>query len=807
MGLEEDAFLFLPVDAFLLIDDARVISYADRTALTVFGEGVVGRPVAQVWPELAAALPVHMPNGHNGPSSGVGELRVPRQGSDQRVRIFHPDSGIGVAVLAPDHLRAQEPGPAFDLFDRVLRDMKEPVLITTAEPIARPGPITVYVNDAFLRETGFSRSDVLGRSPRLLQGAKTSGEELSKVRAALETWQSSTVEVLNYTAAGQEFWVELDIAPVSDDSGWFTHWVSVQRDVSQRRLQERDRETREALVQSILDSLPALTAMIDSSGRILAVNAAWHRAWLEHSRLGEPPWSQVNYLDVCRASAQADGDSPDIGYARQALRGIEGVLAGERPSFNLDYEIEIRGSIRWYHMQVVPLVDRQGVVVSHLDVTARKAMEVRLGHQATHDTLTGLANRELIARAIDEAAASARRGHRQAAVVYADLDDFKDVNDAFGHDYGDRIITTVADRLHSLVGGSGTVARVGGDEFVILLPELAADWNPDTTFRTVRQVVAEPINLGFTTVKISASAGVVTIPPHNGDSAMILRDADAAMYASKRAGRDRWTAFTDGIRRDALARLITNERIERAIADREFELHFQPIIDLNTDAVIGSEALLRWRHPERGLLPPAAFLAAIESGPMIEVVGDWILNEALSVQSRWQRVEGFADHMMSVNISPRQMGHGHLPDVVAEALTRHGVRPECLGLEIVEESLVQSGSAAESEVGTIHQTGVRFAIDDFGTGYSSVAYLLQFPISLLKIDRGFLRSGPPGATVQLLRAVSQLAHAVGAASLAEGIETEEDLAVVREAQIDLCQGYLFGRPIPPGERPDSGRLR
>jgi diguanylate cyclase (GGDEF)-like protein/PAS domain S-box-containing protein len=798
------AFLFLPVDALLLIDESSTISYADRAALALFDEPV-GRAVAQVWPELAGELSM-VPASNSSPQ--IREVAVGLNGAERRVRIFHPDSGIGAVVLAEEHLRTQPPGPAFDLFDRVLRDMKEPVLITTAQPITKPGPITVYVNDAFLRETGFQREEVLGRSPRILQGAATSGRELARIREALSAWQPSRVEVQNFTRSGVEFWVELDIGPVSDETGWFTHWVSVQRDVTERRLQERDREAREAVVQSILDSLPALTAMIDPSGRILAVNAAWHRAWLDHSRLGEPSWLHTNYLDVCRASAQyakVDFDGSD--YADEALRGIEAVLARDRPSFNLDYEIQIEGSVRWFHMQVVPLVDRQGAVVSHLDVTTRKGLEMELGHQATHDALTDLANRDLIARAIDEAAAAARRNRQQAAVVYADLDDFKDINDAFGHEYGDRILTTIADRLRALVGCRGTVARVGGDEFVILLPELEPGWHPDSIFRDLRNAVAQPINLGFTTVKISASAGVVTVPPHNGDSATILRDADAALYASKRSGRDRWTAFTDGIRRDALARLITNERIEQAIAQREFELHFQPIIDLDSGAVISSEALLRWRDPEQGLLLPGAFLAAIESGPMIEMVGDWILNEALSVQSRWQQVEGFADHVMSVNLSPRQMGRGHLPEVVAAALARHNVPPRCLSLEIIEESLVQTGSGAQAEVTAIHQTGVRFAVDDFGTGYSSVAYLLQFPISLLKIDREFLRSGPRGATTQLLRAVGQLAHAVGAASLVEGIETEADLAMAREAQIDACQGYLFGRPVPPGERPDSGLLR
>lgn len=489
----------------------------------------------------------------------------------------------------------------------------------------------------------------------------------------------------------------------------------------------------------------------------------------------------------------------------EAIAGIEAVLAGELQTFRFDYEISTASATRWYHAQVVPLSAAEGAVITHSDISDRKRIEEALGHQATHDPLTGMVNRDFLVSQLDQEVAAARRAGTSVAVVYADLDNFKDVNDAFGHQYGDLIITTVAQRLAEVHGPEVAVlARVGGDEFVIVYRDLPESWSAETAFRAIRQALDEPIDLGFTAIKISASVGVVTVPPHSGDASAILRDADTAMYVSKRAGRNQWTTFNERIRAQAIARVITNDRVEQALAAGEFELHFQPIIDLRTGLTIGSEALLRWRDPHQGLLAPAAFLPALESGPMIEVVGEWVIDRALQVQQMWQRCPGHTDHQMSVNVSPRQIGRGRLVDAVRTALSRHDVAAANLCLEIVEESLVQTGRAAEQEIQELHELGVHLAVDDFGTGYSSIAYLQRFPIDVLKIDRAFLRSGVGSRIRDVVDAIGALANAVGAVSLAEGIETSEDLALVTSAGIDRGQGFLLGRPAPAGNCPSGG---
>jgi EAL domain-containing protein (putative c-di-GMP-specific phosphodiesterase class I) len=281
----------------------------------------------------------------------------------------------------------------------------------------------------------------------------------------------------------------------------------------------------------------------------------------------------------------------------------------------------------------------------------------------------------------------------------------------------------------------------------------------------------------------------------------MLRDADTALYVSKESGRDRWTLFRDDQRVTARARAVSLARVEAALADEEFVLHVQPFIDLVSGHTVGVEALLRWQHPEEGLLAPGTFLPAIESGPMLDQVGAWVLDTALATLRRWQTGGAQRNLLMSVNVSPRQLGRGQLPRLVAAALDRHQISPESLGLEVLETAILTSGAAVEAELRELHDMGVQIAIDDFGTGYSALAYLQAFPVDGVKIDRAFVqRSGTPRGA-RLLRAAGELARAVDATSVAEGIETPAELAVVQGAGIAWGQGYLLGRPAPAGDQP------
>ena len=792
MPWHDDPFLLLPGDGFLLVDPSGTVVHADRfVAELVDRSPVRGDVLAESWPELADAVDRHRAAVDR---SGPVDVGVGRDGREHRCRVFRTDDGVGVGILDANLDRSGR-GPAFGMYDRVLRSLNESVLVTTAEPFDRPGPVIVYVNDAFLRDSGYARHEVIGRSPRIMQPADADAMPRARFRKALDAWSSDTIEIENVRKDGSRFWVEIDVAPVADDTGWYTHWVSVQQDVTARKADEADREARRAMVRAILDSLPSQSALLDREGRIAATNLQWQRIWREFGQGPEPTWEGLDYLAACRrAAASTDHGALD---AQAALEGITAVLAGDIASFGMDYEMVVDGSSMWYHLEALPLRGNDGVVVTHADITRRKTAEDELGYRARHDLLTGLVNRHELLDLTERAVAAGAR----VGLVLIDLDGFKDVNDAFGHHYGDRLLQTVAERLTAVVEPGTVVGRLGGDEFAVLATGIGEAWDHGGLCERIRQTLAEPVNLDITSVRPSASFGVVTRPPHRGSAEDMLRDADTAMYVSKEAGRDRWTLFRDDQRTTARARAVSRDRVKRALEEGEFVLHFQPFFDLASGRAVAAEALLRWQHPEDGLLAPGAFLQAIESGPMMDDVGAWVLESALGTLAAWQATAGHGQFLMSVNVSPRQLGRGRLPALVTSALDRHGVAPGTLGLEVLESALLTSGAAVEAELRELHEMGVRIAIDDFGTGYSALAYLQTFPVDGVKIDRAFVqRSGTPRGA-RLLRATGEIARAVDATSVAEGIETVEQLAEVQAAGIAWGQGYLLGRPAPAGPEP------
>jgi diguanylate cyclase (GGDEF)-like protein/PAS domain S-box-containing protein len=792
-------------DCLLIIDVIGQVTYASPQALAVLGlraSTVVGRPLLEVAVALASeelsALARDLLRGLVGARTFTTRTSA---GWDVDVVAMPADEGVALFVAASEFTadrRAEHPSLA--MLDKVLGSIRDAVLVTTAEPVERPGPVIVYANEALAHHTGYSIDELLGRSPRILQGPGTDLAELHRLRVALDAWQSVTVEVINYRKDGSAFWVEMDITPLADANGWYTHWVSVQRDVTARREQSQQRTDQQQIVQTILDSLPSQTAMLDELGGIVAVNKPWRDYWTAGSTMPEPDWSQVNYLDACDNAllpSVIDLAAP-IPDPRRAAEGIRSVLERRAADFDMDYVCVVGTVVYWFHMHVLSIAGGPGAVVTHTDITARKKGELQLAHQATHDDLTGLPNRQLTLKRLDDTLARARDDGSLVAVIFVGLDNFKDVNYAYGHAVGDELLQIVASRLSALPVAPELVGRFGGDEFVVVLAGLAQGWDPDNSLSALRDALGAPIGIGQATIRPSMSFGVVTSPPHEGTAAAMLRDADTASHASKSSGRDRWTVFSDEIRRGALVRATSEKRIIEALADDDFVLHFQPVVDVGSGQTVGSEALLRLREPDGQLLAPQDFLPIVESGPLAEDVGLWVLDRALQVQAGWLPTN--PDHRMSVNVSPRQFGHGRLPEQVAAALTRHGVPAGRLVLEITEDLLLDVSSTVAAELAELSRMGVLIAMDDFGTGYSSLAYLQHHPFNIVKIDRSFLQRCDRNS-IDLLSAMVALARAVDATTVIEGVETAEQLAVVRRTGAALAQGFLLGRPVEPTRIP------
>ena len=439
-------------------------------------------------------------------------------------------------------------------------------------------------------------------------------------------------------------------------------------------------------------------------------------------------------------------------------------------------------------------------VQSHLrDVTARKALEAQLTHQAFHDPLTGLANRLLFRDRVEHCLTRLARGEHMA-VVLLDLDDFKTVNDSLGHAAGDDLLVVVAERLSHAARGSDTVARFGGDEFALVLEGLAHDDDVGVVLERVRGALRQPVTVGTREVPVSASLGVALA--RGGEGAEdLLRNADVALYRAKAEGKGRFAIFAPEMHTAAVERLEIEADLRSGLARGEFRLLFQPLVELATGRILGAEALVRWQHPRRGLVLPAAFIPVAEQTGLIVPLGRWVLAEACRQAHDWSLAAGArrAESLrVTVNISARELQEPELASHVAAALADSALVPHQLVLEITESVMLNDAEAALATLREIKSLGIRLAIDDFGTGYSSLAYLQRFPIDVLKMDKSFTNGvGGDVDGLTLARAIVGLGRSLGMGTVAEGIETESQLRRLRELGCDVGQGYLFAHPLLP----------
>jgi diguanylate cyclase (GGDEF)-like protein/PAS domain S-box-containing protein len=444
----------------------------------------------------------------------------------------------------------------------------------------------------------------------------------------------------------------------------------------------------------------------------------------------------------------------------------------------------------------------RGVVLNARDVTERIALEEELVKQAFHDSLTGLANRALFRDRLEQALARSARSHDPLAIVLLDLDGFKQVNDGLGHDVGDVLLQEIARRFSDVVRPGDTLARLGGDEFAVLV-EGANQAGTDVARRILDRLV-EPATVAGREFVISASAGIALHGGGPGDGDELIRHADVAMYSAKESGRGRFEVFRSDMAREVGEQLGLEHELRLALQRREFFLEYQPEIDLTSDAVVGVEALLRWRSPTRGLVPPAQFIPVAETSGLIEPLGVFVLEQAARQTAAWLEAGVLPERFVTwTNLSGRQLSAGGVSALVARTLETTGVPPQLLGLEVTETAIVQGGAAGErarAEVQELHDRGVRIAIDDFGTGFSSLGQLRRFPVDMIKVDRSFVQGVEHDSKDAAITAnLVSLAHALGLLAMAEGIESDGQLTSVLELGCDLAQGFLFARPVPADE--------
>ncbi len=566
---------------------------------------------------------------------------------------------------------------------------------------------------------------------------------------------------------------------------WSLHRAWCRQELHLQRLGELNRQLDQetALNQTIVRSSPFAIYTRDRDGIVTGWNPAAEKlfGWKAGQIIGQP------LLSV------------PTGRERETADLRERVLAGESI---IDLEVQrqrVDGTLFDLSTTLAPLRDASGAVSGYLaiaaDISARKAAERQVEFLAYRDVLTGLPNRLLLQDRFDQAVAHADRDQRKVALLFLDLDNFKTINDSLGHAVGDALLQDIARRLAECVRETDTISRQGGDEFLIVLSDLGAAEAITPVLLKIRERLQEPFLIDGHELATSASIGVALYPDDGRDFETLHQKADTAMYRAKDAGRNHYRFFDEQMNIEAVEHLRLKNGLRRALAQDEFELHYQPQIELASGRVVGVEALLRWRHPEDGLIPPARFIPVAEDSGLIVPIGEWVLDEACRQATAW-RAAGLPPLVMAVNLSAVQFRRGELQQTVLRVLQSTGFDPRLLDLELTESIMIHDAEAVLATVRQLKQQGIRLSIDDFGTGYSSLSYLKRFDVDKLKIDQSFVRDlarNPDDAAI--VRAIIQMAASLGLQTLAEGVEDAEALKLLREFGCHEAQGFYFARPM------------
>ena len=554
-------------------------------------------------------------------------------------------------------------------------------------------------------------------------------------------------------------------------------------------LADRQYRTERDLLEAFLEHIPDNVFFKDRDSRFIRIC----RAMADYIGLADP----------AQAVGKTDSDIFSSEHADQALADEQEILRTGQAKIGEEKETWPDGHVNWVLTTKVPLKDRRDQIIGTMgishNITDRKQAELRAQYLALHDSLTGLPNRVLLEDRLTQAIALARRNQISVGVLMLDLDRFKSVNDSFGHYVGDRLLEAVSVRLQACLRESDLIARLGGDEFVIGISMVTADRDVETVARKVLATLGEPFEVESHTLQIGASVGISMYPANGENSEALLQFADAAMYQAKKNGRDTYCFFAPELTQATKRRRKLENDLHQACARGEFVLHYQPLVSTDSGRVTGVEALLRWYHPEEGLISPNEFIPQLEELGLMVEVGAWVLRTACLQNVAWQK-EGLSPIRVAVNVSAQQFYRGDLVDSVERALRESGLEPRWLEIELTESLTLDCSETTINIMKNLKRIGVTFSLDDFGTGWSSLSYLRKFPLDRIKIDRSFMRdiASEPAAEA-VVRSIIDLGKNLGLDCVAEGVETRQQLEYLQKQMCAEMQGFLY-RPAVTGVR-------
>ena len=551
--------------------------------------------------------------------------------------------------------------------------------------------------------------------------------------------------------------------------------------------------------QITLDSIGDAVICTDVAGNITFLNPVAERmtGWAMREAAGRPLTECFRILDASTGLTASNSTTNAIEHGQTTHLPVNCILTRRD-----GHQIFIEDS-------VAPIQDRDGQAAGSVlvfrDVTVARALAEQVAHLAEHDPLTGLPNRLLLNDRLDQAIAHASRESNLMAILFLDLDNFKLINDSLGHPTGDMLLKSVAARLRGCIRAPDTVSRQGGDEFVLLLHDVHHAEDPANTSRRILRVLKEAHSIDGHDLHVTASIGISIFPVDGLDAATLLKSADTAMYQAKESGRQNFRFFKPEMNVKAVERQSMEEDLRRALERNEFTLHYQPIVNLKSESITGAEALLRWTHPTRGPVPPAAFIPVAEGSGLILPIGAWVLREACMQAKAWEDA-GLRPITISVNVSALQFRNEGFLDSLTTILKETGLNPESLDIEITESVLMEHAERGMPSLRgmptlkTLREKGVQVAVDDFGTGYSSLSYLQKLKVDSLKIDHSFVQeitTTPVNTTI--VSAIISMGRSLGLRVIAEGVETSEALTFLKAQNCDEAQGFYFSRPIPAAQ--------
>lgn len=637
-----------------------------------------------------------------------------------------------------------------------------------------------YVNPMFEEVTGYSKEEVLGENPRILKSGETEQEEYEHLWEVISNGDVWVGELHNKRKDGSLYWERANIGSIKDSKGEVLHYVAIKEIITQLKEDEKKLRLASAVFQTAAEAI----MVTDANNKIQMVNPSFSKitGFEEAEALGCDP-------SILKSGKHGAHFYENIHNALLARGFWEGEIWNKRKN----------GEIYPKWLTISAMLDVEGQVEGYVslfnDITQRKKNEELILQQANFDALTGLPNRNLFADRLSQALSRAGRLQQRGALLFIDLDRFKLVNDTLGHSAGDLLLQETSIRIKDCLRRSDTAARLGGDEFAIIIPEIQHPSDVEGVAHKILESLAQPFNLDEHEAFVSGSIGITIYPDDGHEAELLVRNADSAMYKAKEHGRNTYQFYTAEMNEAALRKRELENALHQALREQEFTLLYQPIWNIHTDTLEAVEALIRWHHPERGLISPTVFIPVAEEIGLINRIGEWVMNEACQFGAQLTQLLDVPPKI-SVNVSSRQIQRVDVAELTGDILQQTGMSADRLIVEITESILIEDERNTHSQLERLRAMGVDIAIDDFGTGYSSLSYLKKYPITRLKIDRSFVQDVAKDIEDHaLVSGIVSMADSLSLKVIAEGVETREQVELIREMGCYSIQGYYFDRPL------------